>query len=89
VTIFQTTMAALMGAAALSTVLAAVRLLRGPSIPDRAMAFDLIMTHFVALVAIYAVIVGQESLLDAIIIVAVLGFLGTVALARYIEEGRS
>lgn len=87
--LFESLMAALMGALAVSMVLAAARLLRGPSIPDRAMAFDLIMTHFVALVAVYAVIVNQQSLLDAIIIVAVLGFLGTVALARYIEEGRS
>jgi len=88
-TMFQTVMLALMGAAAVSMVLSAVRLLRGPSIPDRAMAFDLIMIHFVGLAALYAVVTNQQIIIDAVIIIAVLGFLGTVALARYIEEGRS
>jgi multisubunit Na+/H+ antiporter MnhF subunit len=52
------------------------------------MAFDTLMLHVVALVALYVVITNQLSLIDAILVVAVLGFLGTVAISRYIEEGR-
>lgn len=87
--LFDTLMTGLMALTAFSMILTSMRLVRGPSIPDRAMAFDLIMIHIVALIGLYAVVVDRQSLIDAILIVAMLGFLGTVALARYIEEGGS
>lgn len=73
----------------ISLLLTVWRLLRGPSVPDRAMSFDMIMIHIVGLIAMNALLVDQASHFDAILIVALLGFLGTVAIARYIEEGRS
>lgn len=88
-TLFTMIVASLMGVVAISMILCTARLLMGPSIPDRAMAFDTLMVHVVALVALYVVITDQLSLVDAILVVAVLGFLGTVAISRYIEEGRS
>lgn len=88
-TIFQTLMAVLMVVVTVSLSAAVWRLLRGPSIPDKATAFDMIMIHLVALIAMFVVVAGQIVLIDAVIVVAVLGFLGTVALARFIEEGRS
>jgi multicomponent Na+:H+ antiporter subunit F len=88
-TLFQLGLSALMLILSLSLGATVWRLLRGPSIPDRAAAFDMIMTHLVGLIAMFVVSVGQLVLLDAVIVVAVLGFLGTVALARFIEEGRS
>jgi multicomponent Na+:H+ antiporter subunit F len=87
--LFDTLMQGMLLVVAISMLLSALRLIRGPSIPDRAMAFDMLMIHVVALIAIFAMIVDQSTLLDTIIIVAVLGFLGTVALARYIEEGKN
>ncbi|RMD73002.1 MAG: cation transporter [Chloroflexi bacterium] len=86
---FNMLIAILMGIVAISMVLCTARLLMGPSIPDRAMAFDTLMVHVVALVALYVVVTDQLALVDAILVVAVLGFLSTVAIARYIEEGRS
>ncbi|MEF3273151.1 MAG: cation transporter [Chloroflexus sp.] len=88
-TLFEMLVAGLMGIVAISMVLCTARLLMGPSIPDRAMAFDTLMIHVVALVALYVIITDLLTLVDAILVVAVLGFLGTVAIARYIEEGRS
>ena len=88
-TLFQLFMGALMLILALSMATAVSRLLRGPSIPDRAVAFDMIMNHLVGLIAMFVVMVNQLVLIDAVIVVSVLGFLGTVALARFIEEGRS
>lgn len=87
--LFDTLMGALMAVLVVSLLLTMVRLLWGPSIPDRAAAFDMVMIHVVGIGTISAMLVDQSILLDAMIIVAVLGFLGTVALARYIEEGRS
>jgi multisubunit Na+/H+ antiporter MnhF subunit len=87
--LFATLMSVLLVIVGVSMLLSTLRLILGPSIPDRAAAFDMVMLNVVGMIAIYAMIVGQAILLDTIIIVAVLGFLGTVALARYIEEGRN
>ncbi len=87
--LFVTIMGGLMALTALSLSLTTLRLVLGPSIPDRAVAFDMLMSHVAALIAMYAVVVVEDSLLDALVIVAVLGFLGTVAVARYIEGGRN
>lgn len=87
--LFATLMGGLMAVLVISLVLTMARLLIGPSIPDRAMSFDMVMIHVVGLGAISAMLTSALILIDAVIVVAVLGFLGTVALARYIEEGGS
>lgn len=86
---FQIVMAVLMLILGCSLGATVWRLLQGPSIPDRATAFDMIMIHIVGLIAMAVVTTGQLVLIDAVIVVSVLGFLGTVAIARFIEEGRS
>ena len=86
---FQLAMGLLMLVTSVSLSATVWRLLQGPSIPDRATAFDMVMIHLVGLIAMYVVITGELVLIDAVIVVSVLGFLGTVALARFIEEGRS
>ncbi|MGQ9927496.1 MAG: monovalent cation/H+ antiporter complex subunit F [Chloroflexaceae bacterium] len=87
--LFQLTMMILMALLSLSLAVTFWRLVRGPSIPDRAVAFDMIMIHLVGLIAMFVVQFRQPILIDTVIVVSVLGFLGTVALARYIEEGRN
>ena len=69
--------------------LAFYRLVRGPSLPDRVVALDLIATISVAMIAVYAVITEKPILLDVAIVVALIAFLGTVAFARYVEKGVS
>ena len=67
-------------------LLAAVRLIRGPSLPDRVVALDLISILVAGTTAIYAIASGQAVLLDVATILALISFLGTVAFARYIEK---
>ena len=63
-----------------------IRLVRGPSLPDRVVALDLIGMLTVGTIASYEVFMGQSALLDAAIVVALVAFLGTVAFARYVER---
>ena len=70
----------------ISTLLAFIRLYIGPGAPDRTVAFDLIAVHVVGIIALVAIRTGADDLLDAAIITAVLGFLGTVMLARFVEQ---
>jgi multicomponent Na+:H+ antiporter subunit F len=69
-----------------SLALCFVRLYRGPDVPNRTVAFDLIALHTVGLVALFAIRNEAALLLDIALVTAVLGFLGTVLLARYLEQ---
>ncbi len=67
--------------------LAVLRLIRGPSLPDRVVALDLVITIGVGILATYAVIMRDVAILDAGIVAALIAFLGTVAFASYLERG--
>jgi len=75
-----------LGMTGLAFFLAFIRLVRGPSLPDRVVALDLMGTLTVGTIAAYEVFMGQSSLLDAGLVVALVAFLGTVAFARYVER---
>ncbi|HEX6439064.1 MAG TPA: cation:proton antiporter [Candidatus Binatia bacterium] len=71
---------------AVAIMLAAFRLIRGPSLPDRVVALDLISILAAGVTAIYAIASGQAVFLDVATILALVSFLGTVAFARYLEK---
>ena len=68
-----------------SVVLAFVRLLRGPTIPDRVIALDLMAVLGIGIISAYAILTDQSVLLDVALVIALLSFLGTVAFAYYVE----
>ncbi len=70
----------------LALLLTFARLLRGPSLPDRVVALDMMATLGIGLVAVYAVFTSQAALLDVALLLALLVFLGTVGFAYYIEQ---
>lgn len=70
----------------ISLMICFIRLYMGPDVPNRTVAFDLITTHAVGLFAIFALRSQSGVLLDGAIITMVLGFLGTLMLARYLER---
>jgi multicomponent Na+:H+ antiporter subunit F len=71
-----------------SIVLTVLRLLRGPSLADRAMALDLLGLVVAGIILAVAAEYGHPGLLDIVLVFAVVGFFGTVALARYLEVRR-
>jgi multisubunit Na+/H+ antiporter MnhF subunit len=71
---------------AVALLVAFGRVVRGPSLPDRVVAVDLIGVSSVGLMALGAAVTGQRGFLDAALVIALLGFLGTVAYARYAEK---
>lgn len=74
----------------LALALAFVRLVMGPSLPDRVVALDLIGTLTIGVIATYDIAAEQPVLLDAATVVALVAFLGTVAFAHYLErKGRN
>lgn len=71
---------------ALSAVLIFIRFLRGPTLSDRVVALDLLITTGIGIIAVYSIITDQPTFLDIAMIVALIGFLGTVAFSYYIEK---
>lgn len=67
-------------------LLSFLRLLRGPTLPDRVLSLDLMGLTLIALMVAYAVETGQPASLDVAAVLALLAFLGTVAFATYIER---
>jgi multicomponent Na+:H+ antiporter subunit F len=64
-----------------------VRLVKGPTLPDRVVAMDLIGVLVVGLIVVLAGRSGVRATLDAAIVIALVGFLGTIAYATYVERG--
>lgn len=75
---------AALGILTLALLLTIVRLIRGPTLPDRILALDLITTLAVGFIAAIAVRTGFSLYLDIAISIGLLGFLSTIALARYL-----
>jgi multicomponent Na+:H+ antiporter subunit F len=70
----------------ISLTLAVFRLLRGPTLPDRAVAGDLVSIHVVALIAVYSMSSQQPILIDLVIVTAVVGFLSLAVVGIYVER---
>jgi len=76
--------ATILGLAILMTV---ARLIKGPSLPDRVVAMDLLGVLVVGMIVVLAGATGVQATLDAAIVIALVGFVGTVAYATYVERG--
>lgn len=74
---------------ALAAALTFVRLAKGPTLPDRVIAIDLIGVLLVCILVVVAGLTAQQAFLDVAMVVALISFVGTVAYARYIERDRS
>jgi multicomponent Na+:H+ antiporter subunit F len=70
----------------IALLLALVRLIRGPTLPDRVVALDLMTILAAGTTAVYAIAARQPVFLDVALVVALISFLGTVAFARYLER---
>ena len=75
---------AMLGAALL---LAVARLVKGPSLPDRVLALDTLYINAIALIILYGIWRGTELFFEIALLIAVLGFVSTVAVAKYMLRG--
>ena len=76
-----------LGMLGVALIIAFIRLVKGPTLPDRIVAMDLFGVLVVGLIVVLAGSSGVRATLDAAIVIALIGFLGTVAYATYVERG--
>ena len=67
-------------------LMAFIRLVRGPGIADRVVAFDVMTTIGIGFIAVYAVATDQSVFLDVATVVALVAFLATIAFAYYLNK---
>ena len=72
---------------ALSMLLCLFRLLRGPSMADRVLALDTLYINSLAGLMVAGVRLDDPTFFDAAIVIGLLGFIGTVAFAKYLLRG--
>lgn len=63
------------------------RLTIGPSLPDRILALDTMYINTIALLILYGIYQGSPIYFEAALLIAVMGFVGTVALSKYLLRG--
>ncbi|PWH81421.1 cation:proton antiporter [Brumimicrobium oceani] len=69
-----------------STLLVFIRFLMGPTLPDRVVALDLLITIGISIIAVYSIVTKRPSFLDIAMIFALIAFLSTVAFSYYLEK---
>lgn len=79
-TIFETIVLGILGVA---LMLAIVRLLSGPSVPDRILALDVLSMIAIGILGLYATATGDPAPLDVATGIALIAFLATAGLAHY------
>ncbi len=72
---------------AIAIVLASLRLILGPSIADRAVAFDSLTIISISLIVLISLFSNRVIFLDVAMVYAILSFTGVIAIARYMEGG--
>lgn len=74
-------------ALALGQVMSMVRLVMGPTSGDRILALDTMVINALGLVVVLGIHQGVKAYFEVALLVAMLGFVSTVALARFILRG--
>jgi multicomponent K+:H+ antiporter subunit F len=75
------------GLLGLAMLLCAIRLVRGPSVADRVLALDTLYVNSLALLMTLGIRLAEPAFFDAALLIALLGFLATVALAKSRLQG--
>ena len=71
----------------LLSLLASYRVIVGPTVPDRVVALDAIATNVVAVAVLVALKTGRGLFVTVSLVLAIIAFLSTVAVAKYVTEG--
>lgn len=71
----------------LAVALNIYRLVKGPDAPDRILALDSLYINAIALILLLGISINSRLYIESALLIAVMGFIGTVALAKYLKRG--
>ncbi len=73
----------------IALLLTLFRLIKGPTTADRVVAFDTASAILMSMVGLLSIVFGTFSFLDSILLIAIISFVSTVSISRFIEGGTS
>ncbi len=76
-----------LGIMSAAAILNMMRLLRGPDLPDRILALDTLYINAIALIILLGLYLASDLFFEAALLLAVMGFVGTVAVAKHLMRG--
>lgn len=84
---FTLTLQIALGIMAVSTFLYVIRVIKGPTVPDRVVALDAIGINLIAITALVSILLKTSAFLDIILLLGILSFIGTIAFSKFLEKG--
>jgi len=75
------------GAVGLGMLFCFIRLVKGPTLSDRVVAIDTFSTNIIAILGLLCILTRNAIYFDAVLVLSVLGFVGTVAMAKFLAVG--
>ena len=73
---------------AIGLVLSFIRLIKGPTQSDRVVALDMMTITIMAFSGLFTIFTGETVFIDIVVVLALIAFLTTLALARFAERSR-
>jgi multicomponent Na+:H+ antiporter subunit F len=86
--VFGTTFSVVLGVLLLCIVMALIRVVKGPTAPDRIVGLDTINTIVIVSMVVFGAVFREIIYIDVAIIYALLSFVSTLFIAKYLEGGK-
>ena len=65
-----------------------IRVVKGPTIADRVVAINVIATKITIAIVVISILTNQQSYIDVALVYALIGFIASIAIVRYLEKGK-
>jgi len=85
--VIHSVVVAALGVVGVAMLLCLWRLLRGPTVADRILALDTLYINTIAMLMLFGMYLRSAIFFEVALIIAMLGFVGTVVLCKYLIRG--
>lgn len=76
-----------LGCISVSILMNLIRVIKGPSMPDRVIALDSIGINLISVTAVISVMLRTHAYMEVILLIGILSFIGTIAFSKFVERG--
>lgn len=71
----------------IATIITFIRVLIGPTFPDRIIAMDVVGVNLISAIAIVSILFNTRAFFDVILVLGILAFISTISFSKFLERG--
>lgn len=71
----------------IATIITFIRVLIGPTFPDRVIAMDVVGVNLISAIAIVSILFNTRAFFDVILVLGILAFISTISFSKFLERG--